>query len=138
MRLRMVMMAAAVMLPARGLAAQAAATPVYERGCRGDEIQATINGTFGTVESYPIVSYVQAGSPAGVAGLRVGDTLVTMDGVDLMQATLPKRRFAVGDTIRLSVRRTEGKKDVALVLGRRDSTARDAEGRRVCRPVAPR
>ena len=138
MRLRIVMVAAAVLLPVRVLAAQAPAAPSYERGCRGDEIQGSLNATFGTPDSYPVVSYVQAGSPADVAGLRVGDTLVAQDSVDMMQLMRASRRFAVGDTLRITLRRAGGARDVALVLGRRDTTARDAEGRRVCRPTSSR
>ena len=113
-----------------------APSTAYERGCRGDATEGTLSLVDGSKTSYPVVVEVMPGSPAAVAGVQVGDELVSRDGVDALAAPPPpRRRFATGDTIWLGVRRAGQSRELTLVMGRmvHDSVS----ARRVCRPTGP-
>lgn len=110
----------------------ASGTP-YERGCRGDAFEGTLSILDGSMASYPVVTKVPPRTPAAVAGVQVGDTIITQDGVDLLEAKPRPRRFAVGDTIWLGLRRGAPVHLVPLVMGRWINDS--AGGARVCRPV---
>ncbi len=65
-----------------------------------------------------LVSSVQAGSPAGVAGLRAGDDLLTVGGASVSGATVAavaaRLRGPAGSTVSLGVRRAGGTLTVAV------------------------
>jgi S1-C subfamily serine protease len=136
---RLLLAAAALTAPvaARAQPAAPGAPVATERGCRGDEIRvsAAMKGPVGWPTAYPVVTRVQPGSPAERAGLQVGDTIVTQGGVDLLAGRPPAQRFAVGDTIRMTVRRDGRTRAVALVLGRLSPPGAGAGRARGCRPV---
>lgn len=108
--------------------------PPYERGCRGDGASITLSATFHAPLTYPVVNDVDPQSPAGVAGVQVGDTIVAQGGVDLLQGRPPLHRYAVGDTIHLVVHRAGTPHDIAIVLGRRTPATPGTAA--VCRPAA--
>ncbi|MBD0319871.1 MAG: hypothetical protein ICV87_06045 [Gemmatimonadetes bacterium] len=108
----------------------------YERGCRGHTIELQIDRFTRVPAAYPVVAAVEAGSPSARAGMQVGDSLVSQDGVDFT-AGVPPRRYAVGDTIRLVVRRGGRNHPLLLVLGRAPVPGDSASGA-VCRPAARR
>ncbi len=114
------------------------ATPAtsYERGCRGMAIDMQMSRfSPGVPAEYPVVTLVEPGSPAAVAGFQVGDSIASQDGVATTDGARP-RRYAVGDSIRSVVRRGGRNVPVLLVLGRRGKSGEGAAATEVCRPVA--
>jgi hypothetical protein len=127
------------------LAAQAAApapasAPAAPTGCRGTSTSSssvTLPGLDGKpVEfpSYPRIEDVQPGSPAMLGGMRTGDTVVRMDGHDLI-ANPPTKTYAPGDTVQFVVRRDGAEVPLTIVLGRWDPPVAPADGTRTCRPL---
>ncbi len=135
---RLIIVAGALFVRGTAAAQTTARTPElpYERGCHGNAIQMRIDGFTKLPTAYPLVTEVEAGSPAALAGLQVGDSLVSQSGVEFTDG-VPPQRYAVGDTIRLVVRRGGRNHPVVLVLGRATVSADGSSGSRVCRP-APR
>lgn len=69
----------------------------------------------GTAAKAPTVSLVEPGSPAALAGLRVGDSIVELNGVDTRGTPL----FAVrepGTRYVLRIRRGDEEREVTLVV----------------------
>lgn len=69
----------------------------------------------------PVIRRVVENGPAHAAGLRSGDTLLRIDGLDI---TAPEggaafASIAPGDTVRLTVRREDGSRTATLVAGDR-------------------
>jgi S1-C subfamily serine protease len=133
---------AMLVLPA-ALAAQTAAAPAAPpapAGCRGTSTSTssiTIPGLDGKpVEfpSYPVIEDVQPGSPAMLGGMKQGDTVVRMDGHDLI-ANPPTKTYAPGDTVQFVVRRDGAEVPLTIVLGRWDPPEVPADGTRTCRPL---
>ena len=84
--------------------------------------------------SYPEIVDVQPGSPAALAGMRVGDLVVVQDGRDLVADPPPQPRLA-GDTVQLVVWRAGAEVPLTVVLGRWDPPEEAPGVTRVCRPV---
>jgi S1-C subfamily serine protease len=124
--------------------AQGAQTPPAPRGCRGVTLQtssitvpAPLGGEAIEFPSYPVVETIQPGSPAELAGFRVGDVNVLQDGRDLVGKGPPERAPVAGDTVHFVVRRNGVEVPLVVVLGRWDPPE-EAEGvTRMCRPVQP-
>jgi S1-C subfamily serine protease len=71
-------------------------------------------------ERYPVVSKVDAGSPASKAGVLPGDVILTFNSHDMRGGTLQLSNWMKpGAPFELRVRRTEGVRVVRGVLGRR-------------------
>jgi S1-C subfamily serine protease len=64
--------------------------------------------------SHVIVGQVHPGSPAERAGVRMGDTLVSVDGSSDVPRALADRRLAPGDEVRLGLRRDGRERSVTL------------------------
>ena len=66
------------------------------------------------------VEKVVAGSPADEAGLLPGDVLVALDGIRLGDDKLKeaKAKMAPGKTVRYTVKRDGGKREIAVTLGK--------------------
>jgi S1-C subfamily serine protease len=131
-----------LLLPAALPAQTTGSTPNAARpvGCRGTSSQTssfTLPGPNGEPVEFPsyaeIVS-VQPGSPAELAGMRVGDLVVVQDGRDLIADPPPQPRL-VGDTVRLVVRRAGAEVPLTVVLGRWDPPQEAPGVTRVCRRV---
>lgn len=108
------------------------------RGVLGAALEVSIEGKIladGTREarptSYPVVTAVRPGSPAARGGLQVGDTLVAIDGHDLLEHPRPLD-FPLGSQVGLRLRR-KGVIIDALVRMARDSHVPDT-----ARPVLRR
>ncbi|HEU4556877.1 MAG TPA: PDZ domain-containing protein [Longimicrobium sp.] len=130
-----------LVLPSALAAQTATPTPSATRppGCRGTNTQTatfalgTVNGQRVPFSSYAQIESVQPGSPAEVAGFRVGDLVLAQDGRDLI-ANPPPPRLA-GDTVTFLVWRDGREVPLTVVLGRWDPP-QAAEGvTRVCRKV---
>jgi len=122
---------------ARLASAQGAPTPqgAPVAGCRGYTISTTTDGLTGLPAVYPTLTSIQPGSPAALAGLQAGDSVVAVNGIETL-AYDPDRDKprAPGDTVAMTVRR--GRTDVTLrvVLGARAAAvAPDSVG--LCRPI---
>ena len=117
------------------LEAQAAAERL-ERGCRGDVMSFNVEGLFLTVTDYPVITLVPPGTPAALAGLQPGDSVVTVAGRDSRErAPGAKRSFAPGDTLTLTVRRQQADLPIIIVFGRMVDDGTGVPKARVCRPV---
>jgi hypothetical protein len=100
------------------------ARPLAPSGFLGFGLQCSECGLSGGLfyfETPPTVQGVMDGGPAQRAGLRSGDAIVAVDGLDI---TTPRgaRRFsgiAPGDTVRLTVRRDAATREATLVAGER-------------------
>lgn len=68
--------------------------------------------------TYATVATVQKGSPAEVAGMRVGDIVILQDGRDVVGN--PPQPSLAGDTVQLVVVRGETEVPLTIVLGRWD------------------
>ena len=107
------------------------------RGCQGYETSNEWDAVFLVATRHPVVSRVQAGSPAALAGMQVGDSLLSMNGVDTMtplKGRPPLSRFAPGDTLLLVLQRGTQQVPATVVLGIRQEGA--SEGTSVCVPFA--
>jgi C-terminal processing protease CtpA/Prc len=71
----------------------------------------------GTADNPPTVSLVEPGSPAALAGLRVGDAIVELNGVDTRGTPLFASREP-GTRYLLRIRRGNEEREVALVVAR--------------------
>ena len=107
------------------------------RGCNGFETWNEMDLTLFVVTRHPVMSRVQAGSPAALAGIQVGDSLLSINGVDTMtplKGRPPLSRFAPGDTLLLVLQRGANQVPASVVLGiRQDGANEDAS---VCVPFA--
>jgi S1-C subfamily serine protease len=90
----------------------------------------------GELIEYPAVTEVQTGSPADIAGLQVGDTVVALNETEMVGAARPFSTPPVtGDTIQMRVRRNGTEHNVHLVVGRRVRLSQSSDDGPVCRPV---
>lgn len=108
------------------------------RGCRGDVTSFEMEGLFMTMTRHPVVTRVLAGSPAALAGLQVGDSVISTNGMDTMAPLSPRParpRFAPGDTIRLVLQRGTQRVPAFVVLGIRPEGSSDSAP--LCVPFAP-
>ena len=105
-----------------------------ERGCRGDEFAISWTMPFGTLVAFPVITVVPPGTPAALAGLQPGDSVVTVEGRDSRERP-PKRSFAPGDTMKMTVRRQQADLPIVLVLGRTLEGDTGTGATPVCRPV---
>jgi membrane-associated protease RseP (regulator of RpoE activity) len=76
----------------------------------------------GEQPGYPKVQKVVPGSPAEKAGLKVGDELISLNGVDIKEGNEEKMKAARGDytpghTVRYVVKRKGALKPVDITLG---------------------
>ena len=74
------------------------------------------------VRTSVVVTDVQPGSPAAVAGIRPGDTLMEvndMRGPDALRQIASQLQLSVGDPVRLVLRRGEQSQEVSLVAAAR-------------------
>jgi len=81
------------------------------------------------LRGFPVVAGVDSLSPAGLAGLRNGDSLVAMNGVPTLGGRGPGTvayRHAPGDTNVLRVRNTAGEHDITFVVGEWIRSGRDS------------
>jgi S1-C subfamily serine protease len=105
------------------------------RGCQGSETWNEFDAVLLVATRHPVVSRVQAGSPAALAGMQVGDSVLSMNGVDTMtplKGRPPLSRFAPGDTLLLILQRGTQQVPASLVLGVKQEGA--SEGASVCVP----
>jgi C-terminal processing protease CtpA/Prc len=108
-----------LVLCAAPAAAQATVAVPQQPGgsCQGYSFRMESSDVFGT-HDYPQITAVRSGSPADVAGLRVGDLLVQRDGRDLLaEGPPPATRLAPGDTVVLLVRRDGRDETLRMVAG---------------------
>lgn len=105
-----------------------------ERGCRGDEMTIQLEMPFGTLVAFPVISAVPPGTPAALAGLQPGDSVVSVAGRDSREKP-PKRFFAPGDTLNMMVRRQQTDVPIVLVFGRTLVEDTGTGTTRMCRPV---
>jgi S1-C subfamily serine protease len=71
-------------------------------------------------EEAVLVQRVTAGGPAAKAGVKVGDRILTADGVMIRsayQAVLPTLYKQPGDSIRYRVQREDGEREIEIILG---------------------
>lgn len=71
-------------------------------------------------EEAVLVQRVTAGGPAAKAGIKVGDRILTADGVMIRsayQAVLPTLYKQPGDSIRYRVQRDDGEREIEIILG---------------------
>jgi membrane-associated protease RseP (regulator of RpoE activity) len=114
----------------------AQATPTSsERGCRGDEISITVD-VLGSMADFPVITVVPPGTPAALAGLHAGDSVVSLGGRDSRERpTKPLPFFAPGDTLKMTVRRGQTDLPIVLVFGRTLVERSGGATTRECRPV---
>lgn len=116
--------------------AQTANAVSRERGCRGDELSVSMDAVFLTITAFPVITLVPPGTPAALAGLQVGDSVVSVAGRDSRERPTGARPFfAPGDSLTLIVRRQQTDIPTVLIFGR---TVQEGEGSaaiRACRPV---
>jgi membrane-associated protease RseP (regulator of RpoE activity) len=72
--------------------------------------------------AYPAITKIEPDSPAAAHGFAVGDTLVAVNGADMLTARRPFD-LAPGTEITVGVKRGSEPKDIKLVLGRRTAVA---------------
>ena len=69
--------------------------------------------------AYPRISLVEPSSPAERAGIRVGDTLVAMNGVDVLEREISLTKVLVPDeALGVRLRREGDQRDVKVTVGR--------------------
>ena len=114
----------------------AQATPASgERGCLGHEMTFALDA-FSSMADFPVIAVVPAGTPAALAGLQAGDSVVRLSGRDSREMpTGQPRLFAPGDTMTLTVRRQKADFRIVLVFGRTLEEGSGGVTTRVCRPV---
>ena len=98
---------------------------------------ASLEMPFGTPVAFPVITAVPPGTPAALAGLRVGDSIVTVAGQDSRERPKGRRFFAPGDTLALTVRREKVDIPIVIVFGRTRQGGTESAATRVCRPVSP-
>jgi S1-C subfamily serine protease len=104
--------------------------------CQGHTWSSKSDVHSGELIEYPTVTAVQTGSPAEIAGLQVGDTLVALNETEWLGAARPFSTPPVaGDTIQMRVRRNGTEHNVHLVVGRRIRLSQSSEDGPVCRPL---
>ena len=89
------------------------------------------------------IASVQPGSPASAAGVRAGDTILGIDGEQFYflqdRDVLTELRSHVGDTVTLSIQRTDGAVDSVVATLRTqaqiDAGGKDEEGRAKLGPL---
>jgi membrane-associated protease RseP (regulator of RpoE activity) len=72
--------------------------------------------------AYPAITRIAPDSPAAAQGFAIGDTLVAVNGADMLTARRPFD-LAPGTEITVGVKRGSEPKDIKLVLGRRTAVA---------------
>ncbi|WP_425616079.1 S1C family serine protease [Anatilimnocola sp. NA78] len=73
-----------------------------------------------STEEEILVQRLTAGGPAEKAGIKIGDRILTADGVairSVYQAVLPTLRKQPGDVVRYRVQREEGERELEVILG---------------------
>jgi hypothetical protein len=104
--------------------------------CQGHAWSSKRDVHTGELIEYPVVTEVQTRSPADIAGLQVGDTLVALNRTEMLGAARPFSTPPVaGDTIQMRIRRNGTEHNVQLVVGRRVRLSQTSEEPPVCRPV---
>lgn len=91
------------------------------------------NELFVRFYQYPLIALVEPGSPAERGGIRKGDTLLALNGTDVVRGEVALSRMLVPDErITIRVRRDGDTKNVPVVVGR----APDYVVRRLIPPTA--
>ena len=119
---------AMVLLTAVGVHAQQPSAPSAAEPCLGYAYN--IRPTPMVPSGIQTVAQVLPATPAEAGGLRVGDLLVSVNGLPV-SAGSPS--LVPGDTIPFVVSRTEGNVVLQMVVGQREP---DGTGEMVCRPHA--
>ncbi len=69
--------------------------------------------------AYPRIQLVEPSSPAERAGIMIGDTLIAMNGVDVLEREISLTKMLVPDEpLAVKLRREGGTRDVRVVVGR--------------------
>ena len=69
--------------------------------------------------AYPRISLVEPSSPAERAGIRIGDTLVAMNGVDVIEREISLTKMLVPDEpLAVKLRRDGGMRELRVTVGR--------------------
>lgn len=72
--------------------------------------------------AYPKISLVEPSSPAERAGIRVGDTLLTMNGMDVLEREISLTKILVPEELlQLRLRRDGSTRDLKVTVGRAPS-----------------
>ncbi len=104
--------------PQLSAAAEADTLPPGYTGIRiGGEIQIGPDGAAG--DTYPMVMDVPPGSPAEAAGIRAGDTILEVDGVDAAKNGVPLGNPEAGRTYVMRIRRGADEREVKVTAVRR-------------------
>jgi membrane-associated protease RseP (regulator of RpoE activity) len=107
-----------------------------ERGCLGHEMHIRFEMPFGTLTDFPVIGAVPPGTPAALAGLQPGDSVLTIEGRDSRdKPPRPLRAFAPGDPFSMTVRRQQTDIPLVLVFGRTLQQGAGTDVPRVCRPI---
>jgi C-terminal processing protease CtpA/Prc len=104
-------------------------------GCTGFAYNVTLAHLTRTAETMT-VTRVDSLSPAAVAGLQPGDSIVMINGVALGDAPIGSHwRKAIGTKNASEVRRAGATRAITLVTGQLGPEPTRADEHRVCRPV---
>ena len=125
-------------------AAPAAAQEVYTsptapdtvNGCRGFGYGGNFDMTFNVWEHLPVIRDIYPGTPGALAGLQAGDSLVTVNGSDMLYP--PRRglwRQPPGTRYHVRVKRGAQVLDLVMVYGRARPDAVGPERHRTCAPI---
>jgi S1-C subfamily serine protease len=124
------------LIASRPLTAQGATPASRERGCRGDEMTFSLDAVLLTMTAFPVISIVPPGTPAALAGLQPGDSIVSVAGRDSREKPTGERPFfAPGDSLALTVRREQTDVPIVIVFGRTTEERTGGAVTRVCRPM---
>ena len=107
-----------------------------ERGCRGDQMTFSMDAVFHTITGFPLITAVPPGTPAALAGLQSGDSIVSVVGRDSRETPKGERPlFAPGDSLALTVRRRQTDIPIVIVFGHMVEEGVGNAAVRICRPV---
>ncbi|MEP6622408.1 MAG: PDZ domain-containing protein [bacterium] len=96
----------------------------------------SMDAIFHTITAFPIITIVPPGTPAALAGLQVGDSIITVAGRDSREMPSGERRFfAPGDSLTLTVRRRQTDIPIVIVFGRMVEESTGSAVTRACRPA---